>query len=266
MHVHTSDSPDADIPARQLVRKGMEKSLGGIGFVAHLDLDPEDFCYGRFNAAQYDKSINLAALDAGESLSVMKGLEVGEPHVYEKKAKDIVDYSNYDFIIGALHSVAGIGMVLGKEVYANADPGEVVEEYYRETLLMVEASDIDILAHMGLFRRGLALAGLSYDFDELKLWPETINSILKVIIDRDIALEVNTSGLRRKEKVTYPVPAVLERYRALGGTLVTLGSDTHRKPHLFFGLKRGAALLMETGFSEVYTFRDRSPKPFSLIS
>lgn len=264
MHVHTSDSPDADIAAWKLVQKGKENNLGGIGFVAHLDLNPEDCCYGSFDADTYDESINRARSESVGRLSVLKGLEVGEPHVYEKQVKDLIDYSNYDFITGALHSVEGIGMVLGREVFSDRDPMEIVEEYYTETLRMVEISDIDILAHMGLFRRGLALAGLKYDFNEMQLWPEIIDSILKVLIERRIALELNTSGLRRAEKITYPVPAILERFRELGGTLVTLGSDTHREPHVFFGLERGAVLLLETGFKEIYTFVDRVPQAFEL--
>ncbi len=264
MHVHTSDSPDADIPAGRLAQKGIETNLAAIGFVAHLDLNPEDYCYGGFNAAFYDESIACARNESKGRITVLKGLEIGEPHKYEEQVKNLVDYSNYDFITGALHSVEGIGMVLGREVFANGDPLEIVEEYYTETLRMVEISDIDILAHIGLFRRGLALADLRYDFNELELWPDTIDNILRVIIDRNIALELNTSGLRRKEEVTYPIPCILERFRELGGTLVTIGSDTHRESHVFFGLDQGAELLLETGFKEAYTFLERVPQAFEL--
>lgn len=260
MHVHTSDSPDADIPAWSLVRKGIGNNLAGIGFVAHLDLDPEDYCYGGFNAKEYDESITSARRESDGRISVMKGLEVGEPHLYEKQVKDLINYSDYDFITGALHSVEGIGMVLGREVFAEGDPLEIVEKYYSETLRMVEVSDIDILAHMGLFRRGLSLAGLRYDFNEMQLWPETIDSILKVLIERKIALELNTSGLRRIEKITYPIPAILERFRELGGTLVTVGSDTHREPHVFFGLDEGRRLLAESGFNTTVVFKNRETR------
>ncbi len=265
MHVHTSDSPDADIPAWRLVQRGVDNNLGAIGFVAHLDLNPEDFCYDSLNAAAYDESIIRARNESEGRLLVMKGLEVGEPHKYEEQVKNLVNYSDYDFITGALHTVGNIGMILGKEAYSDRDPLEIVEEYYIETLRMVEVSDIDILAHLGLFRRGLALAGLKYDFNEMQLWPETIDNILRVLIDRNIALELNTSGLRRKEKITYPTPPILERFRGLGGTFVTVGSDTHREPHIFFGLEQGAVLLLKTGFPEVYTFLDRVPQALDLI-
>jgi len=265
MHVHTSDSPDADIPAWQLVQRGTENSLTAIGFVAHLDLNPEDYCYGGFNAEDYDESINRARIESKGQISVMKGLEVGEPHVYEKQVKNIVDYSNYDFITGALHSVAGIGMVLGAEAYNDRDPLGIVEQYYVETLQMVEEADIDILAHMGLFRRGLALAGLDYGFDETKCFPETIRTILETTIEKNIALELNTSGLRRKEKMTYPTPEILSLFKEMGGRLITIGSDTHRESHVFFGLERGRELLTDAGFSEVYTFLSRVPQAFGLF-
>ncbi len=260
MHVHTSDSPDADIHAWRLVQKGIENNLGAIGFVAHLDLNPEDFCYGSFNVEGYNESITLARNEAEGRISVSKGLEVGEPHMYEEQVKKLVDYSNYDFITGALHSLEGIGMVLGKEVFADGDPFDIVEQYYADTLRMVEISDIDILAHMGLFRRGLALAGLRSDFNELLLWPDSVERILRVIIERNIALELNTSGLRRKEKITYPIPGILERFRELGGTLVTIGSDTHREPYIFYGLQEGRELLAANGFSGSHFYRNRKPE------
>jgi histidinol-phosphatase (PHP family) len=257
MHVHTDDSPDANIPAWQLVRLAIEKELSVLGFVAHLDLNPEDYCYGGFNAASYSDSISRALSESGGKISIRKGLEIGEPHKYQHHTKNLLDYSDYDFITGSLHSVEGIGMVLGAEVFKNRNPLEIVENYYLETLRMVTDSDIDILAHMGLFRRGLALAGLESSFDETELWPETVRRILCTIIERDIALELNTSGLRRKENTTYPTTEILRMYFELGGALLTIGSDTHREPYLFYGLDEGMSIIREIGFTAVYTFRNR---------
>ncbi len=265
MHVHTDDSPDADIPANELVARGLNMNLAGIGFVAHVDLDPEDYCYGGFEESIYNRSIDLARREAGNRILVLKGIEVGEPHIYEEQVKNLVDYSNYDFVTGALHSLAGIGMVLGSEIYADRDSLVIVEQYYNETLQMVKEADMDILAHMGLFRRGLALAGLEYDFNELELWPDTILHILEVIIDREIALELNTSGLRRKENITYPTMDILALYKNMGGQLITVGSDTHREPYIFYGLSEGRKLLIEIGFTETVFFRNRIPLRRNLL-
>ncbi|OPL19703.1 MAG: hypothetical protein AVO35_01650 [Candidatus Aegiribacteria sp. MLS_C] len=264
MHVHTSDSPDADIAAWELVRRGIQKNMAAIGFVAHLDLDPADPCYDSFDREEYDYSIGRARHESAGRLEVMKGLEVGEPHRFQEEALRRVDYGEYDFIVGALHSVEGTGMVLGEEAFGEREPLEVIEGYYAETLVMLQRADMDVLAHLGLFRRGMAIAGLDTSLDETEIWPETMREILQTLIDRGISLELNTSGLRRKESITYPTPEILGLYRGMGGTLVTLGSDSHRDPHVFFGLAQGRELLKEKGFDRAFIYRGRQPVEFPI--
>jgi histidinol-phosphatase (PHP family) len=264
MHVHTSDSPDAEIPAWDLARRGVEHGLSAIGFVAHVDQNPEDYCYDAFDPEGYDSSIEQAREEAGDSLVVMQGIEVGEPHRFEEAVKARISYDDYDFVTGALHYVEDFGMILGKDAFLENDPMEVVEGYYLETLGMIGSSDIDVLAHMGLFRRGLAMADKDYAFDETRIWPDLLRRTLTALIDREITLELNTSGLRRREKMTYPTPEVLRLYRDLGGTRVTIGSDSHRDPHVFFGLVQGRKLLLESGFDRLVTFLNREPVETSL--
>ncbi|MBN2586505.1 MAG: histidinol-phosphatase HisJ family protein [Candidatus Fermentibacteraceae bacterium] len=265
MHVHTSDSPDAEIPARILVRRGREEGLSAIGFVAHLDMNPEDSCYDSFDPLGYEESVEGARRESENRITVMKGLEVGEPHRFQARAKALADYSDYDFIVGALHHVEGAGLILGDEVFRNSEHLPIVEEYYRETLRMVETADMDVLAHMGLVRRGLAMAGLDHAFDEISLWPDLLRGILSALIQREVALELNTSGLRRKEKTTYPTPRVIELYREMGGERITLGSDSHRDPHVFFGLAEGRMILLEKGFEKTFIYRAREPRPLPLF-
>ncbi|MBD3278659.1 MAG: histidinol-phosphatase HisJ family protein [Candidatus Aegiribacteria sp.] len=265
MHVHTDDSPDAEIHAVELVKLGRKAGLTQLGFVAHLDLNPDDYCHGGFDPEGYDHSIRKARIEAGGDLTVMKGLEVGEPHRFEDEVKSMVRYADYDYIVGALHWIERGALILGADAFGEGDPLELVEEYYIETQCMVEKADIDVLAHMGLFRRGMALADLDCSLDETALWPNLISRILETLVERDIALELNTSGLRRREGITYPTERVISLYRDLGGTLLTVGSDTHRRKHLFYGLKEGRELLLAKGFSSTCSFAEREPVVFDLL-
>ncbi len=88
--------------------------------------------------------------------------------------------------------------------------------------------------------------------------------ILTAMIDRGIALEVNTAGLRRTEKTTYPTPAVIELFGSLGGELVTVGSDTHRDPWVFYGLDLASDLLRSKGFSRAFRFSCRKALSYPL--
>lgn len=265
MHVHTDDSPDATIPAADLARRAGEAGLAGIGFVAHLDMHPDDCCHGGFDRAGYDRSLELARRIARSPLEVLGGLEVGEPHRYGAQVMACVEGHSYDFIIGGLHWTRHAGLVLGKEGFEGRPSGLVIRGYLEEALEIVHGSDIDILAHFGLFRRGMAMAGLDTGFDESVMFPELVRDVLLELIDKGIALELNCSGLRRIEKVTYPTAAVLRLYRDLGGRLVTLGSDTHSEPWVFYGLEEGRRLLLETGFREAFLFRGRVPKAYPLF-
>ncbi len=263
MHVHTTNSPDAELSEEELARRAVEAGLGGVGFVAHVDFHPKDFCSGYFSPDRYDGAFEEARR-AFPGLRILKGLEIGEPHRYEQQARELVQGRRYDFVTGGLHWV-GDRMVLDAGGFEGTDPRTLVEEYYRQLLQMASSCGMEILAHVGIFRRGLAKAGLDTSLDETALWPGLLAELLTAMIDRGIALEVNTSGLRRPELVTYPTARVLRMYGSLGGRLVTLGSDTHSDPWVFYGLEEGAGLLRSCGFESVCYFEGGEPVPVPLV-
>jgi histidinol-phosphatase (PHP family) len=267
-HVHTSNSPDADFPESELALKAVDKGLAGVGFVAHVDYNPKDYCYAWFKPGRYDRSFDEAveAMEDGKGATLLcKGIEVGEPHRFSAEVVEATGDYEYDFVIGALHWV-GDSLILEKEPFlALQDPLELVEEYYRESAEMVESSGFDAIAHVGIFRRGMKQAGLEVEeLDETRLLPDLVRSLLEGLVARGIALELNTSGLRRKEEVTYPTLPVLRLYRELGGELVTLGSDSHRDPWLFYGLEEGTQLLRAAGFSRAVYFKCGEAVPYDL--
>lgn len=246
MHVHTTNSPDAALTEMELARRASAAGLAGLGFVAHLDFHPRDECTGFFDGARYQAAVRDAQ-SRNPGLTLLCGVEVGEPHLYGENAMEAIRGGNFDYVTGALHWLDD-HLVLGPDVFGAVPPLEVAERYYRTSLAMLENSRFDVLAHLGIFRRGMALAGLDTSFDETLLWPGLLQDVIGAVIERGIILELNTSGLRRREEVTYPSLPVLELYRSMGGAHVTLGSDTHRDPWVFYGLEEGRRTLQSTGF------------------
>jgi histidinol-phosphatase (PHP family) len=78
--------------------------------------------------------------------------------------------------------------------------------------------------------------------------------VLHALVESGCALEVNTSGLRYSIGEAFPHPAIVARFRELGGRAVTVGSDAHRAAHFAWGLADGYAIVAEAGFGEL-TFR-----------
>ena len=86
---------------------------------------------------------------------------------------------------------------------------------------------------------------------------EIITKILKKIINRSIALEVNTSGISDGVNEVYPKVEVLELYKELGGNLITIGSDSHIYKNVSKNTIQMRDTLREIGFNSLCVFNKR---------
>ena len=135
-------------------------------------------------------------------------------------------------------------------------------EYFRFTLENVESMEgFHSLGHLDYAVRYGYDRGRGYSYGK---YAELIDEILKTLIRKDIALEVNTGGLRYGLGFPNPHPDVLKRYRELGGEMVTLGSDAHVPSGMGYGFTEAACLLKEAGFGSVTEFRRGRPEEIPL--
>ena len=89
---------------------------------------------------------------------------------------------------------------------------------------------------------------------------QRLRKILRTVIQTGRAIEVNTHGGREVEEWR----PILERYRVLGGELVTTGSDAHRPYAVGKGLRQVHSLLWDTGFRWLTLYRGRKPTQVKL--
>ena len=94
------------------------------------------------------------------------------------------------------------------------------------------------------------------------LHKEEIAEILKTIIRRDIALEVNTPSVKKYN--TIPEIPILEMYRDFGGKLLTLGSDSHRNNNVGVNFPAAKQILKDLGFTGYHYYRNRMPVGIAL--
>jgi histidinol-phosphatase (PHP family) len=86
-----------------------------------------------------------------------------------------------------------------------------------------------------------------------------VELIFKEVIAKGKGIEINTSDVRYGQKTTIPTLGMLKRYRALGGEIVTIGSDSHGVRYIGEGISRGQELLREAGFTYQATYENRKP-------
>ena len=89
---------------------------------------------------------------------------------------------------------------------------------------------------------------------------EIIDEILKLLIRLGKGIELNTAGYKYGLGHPNPGEDILKRYRALGGEIITTGSDAHKPEHMAYCFDRLGSLLKSCGFSHYTVFRNRKPE------
>ncbi len=109
-------------------------------------------------------------------------------------------------------------------------PEHILTNYFKGLIQACSDLPCDKICHLDAALR--YLPGISYT----KQHRELIEELLLVMQQKDIALEVNTSGIRQR---TFPYPSadILERAVELG-LRFTAGSDAHRPEHVGSGFAR----------------------------
>ena len=258
-HVHSDNSPDGDHSITFLGIAAQDLDICGMAITDHCECNV-------YEEEKYDKSIFQSVFETrkarqvfGNALKICTGIELGEPLQNPAAAKKVLASHPFDFVLCSLHNLTGRQDFYYMD-YTEMTDGEIyglLEEYFKDLWEMAKACDFDSLAHLtyplryivGEQERAISLAR----FDGL------VDEILKALIQRGKALELNTSGLRTGYGVTLPGKRILGRYRQLGGELLTIGSDAHRSDVLATGFPQAFDLLKELGFTRYTYYEKRTP-------
>ena len=273
-HVHTSYSDDSEYPMEEVVKDAISLGLNEICFTDHVDYgikrdwdDPRGMLYRRggpgeperMPLANVDYPGYAAEIEAMKSkyrnqITVRMGMEFGmQTHTIPQYEKLFAAYP-FDFIILSVHQVED------KEFWTqDFQRGRTQEEYnlryYEEMLALVQQyHHYSVLGHMDLISR-YDNAG-AFPFERIR---PIVTEILKTVIRDGKGIEINTSSYRYGLKDLTPSADILRLYYELGGRIITIGSDSHRKEHLGAYLTETADVLKGLGYKEIYTFNRMRP-------
>jgi len=255
LHTHTNFSCDCRSTMAQMCRAAVANGVTEIGFSEHFDLIPQDPCYAFFDIPSWWAELERCRKLFEGSLTVYAGIELGEPHRFEKEMRQLLAEYPWDYALGSLHWV-GEELIFGQK-YFQKPADEAYRRYFRELREMAETADFDILAHMDVVKR---FGFEAYGPLDIHRYESEIRAVLRAIAVRSIALEVNTSPLRRSVQQTAPTRPVIDWFLEEGGRWVTLGSDAHEPDHVGHELHAALVSVQAAGFSGVARFRSRLPE------
>lgn len=253
-HWHTNLSVDARDSLDDMVARAIELNLREVTVTDHLDMNPADEGYGMYDADRAFADIERVRNTVGDRITLHAGVEIGEPHLYADQLADIYRRP-YDLVIGSVHYVGTHGVHL--DLFDVMSVEDAIAAYFDVQLNIIRSGTADVIAHFDYFLRYTRKRNIP-DYDPLT-WKPTIQTILREIISSDACLEVNTSGLRQGIGCMFPDAQILDWYRQLGGTRVSLGSDAHFTRDLAADIDHAMTILGQVGLTGYCTFQGRTP-------
>ena len=257
-HTHTSFSFDGapDSTPDSLCRRALEIGLTDLCITDHCDVNGEaEGIYDPYQADAAWEAMTAAQEKYRGRLYLTRGIELGNASQYPEVARAVLARHPYEFVIGSLHNLRGVPdfAMLKFEEMTPALVAQLFDRALDETAEMTRFPGLSTLGHLTYIHRYITLAGQAFDF---KPYYEKIQAIFRLLMERDMALELNVSTLWRGLGIGMPTLELLKLYADCGGRLVTIGSDAHCPANLGRAIRKGYALLAAAGLPHVTVIRE----------
>ena len=273
-HVHTNFSDDSNYDMEQVVKDAIDLKIDELCFTDHVDYgikkdwdDPGKMNYRKGGIGEpaqmpianvdypnYYKKIKELQNKYKDIIQIKFGLEFGMQRHTIHKYEALFSRYPFDFIILSVHQINN------QEFWTNdfqkgKKQDEYIMEYYNEILYLIQHyKDYSVLGHLDLINRYDPIG--NYPFEKIK---PILTKILSTIIFDGKGIEVNTSSHRYELSDSTPSKDILKLYKELGGTIITIGSDSHKPEHLGAYIDETKEELKKLGFSSYCTFDKMSP-------
>jgi histidinol-phosphatase (PHP family) len=263
-HLHTDLSPDSDVPIDAYAAQAVERRIPELAITDHVDFVPGTPAFAFTTFAGRERLVRDAAERwAPHGLTIRFGVEITYDRAHEADIREHLARHAYDYVIGSVHVYADSPYHADRVAAwtAGRPLPEVVAPYFGEVLAAIRSGLFDTIGHLDFVKRYLVPYVVPA---QLAAAPELYEPLLGALVETGTALEVNTSGLRQAPGETYPAAPIVERYRVLGGTTISAGSDAHRREAFASGLEAGYGVVAAAGFDGLAVRRGDAPAPIRL--
>ncbi len=263
-HNHSQFSFDGWRTSVELsVKSASEKGLAGICFSDHCDFATPEMGFENPLKEVFDVRAQQKEIDRVQSLvpeiQILKGIEVGVNKGCREQLADMLANHEFDQIIASVHYIDGMDPFKG-EYYVGKDWKEAYS-YYLELLLEEMrwlGDQFDIMGHFDYVVRYAPYRETSITYREFSDWLEPM---LRLLAENGKALEINTKTYQDfKGRTPVPDPAILKRFRELGGEAISLGSDSHNSDMPGFNFIHFTEYLKSLGFGYTAHYENRRLK------
>jgi histidinol-phosphatase (PHP family) len=254
IHNHTPLCKHAVGTPEEYIQKAIEKSIKVYGFADHAPMDFDKKYRMDFNEMDsYEKKIKSLKEKYKDKIKIVLGYEVDfTPYVDKRVLEREVDY-----LIGSVHFLDNWGFDNPEFIkeWKTRDVDDVYKEYFSKIENLAKSRLFDIVGHLDLVK--------VFGFKPKKNIKDIAKNAIKEIKKSDMAVEINTAGLRKPVKEIYPSITLLEMIRD-EGIDITFSSDAHKPEDVGYKLNEAIDLAKNLGFSEAVYFENRKKQKIKL--
>jgi len=233
----------------EAIKASKDNNLGII-VTEHMDLglkDENKFC---FHVPSYFEQYNKYRSD-----KLLLGIELGMERDLIGEGKEVINSGEFDYVIGSIHLIDKMDLYLD-EFYKDKSKEEAFHIYFKNMSYNLAKYDfVDSLGHIDYISRYASYEDTEISYDIFK---EDIDEVLKVIVEKEKSMEINTRRLNDKRAATNLVK-IYKRFYELGGRTVTLGSDSHNAKDIGNRLSFGKEIADYCNLKVVY-YKNRRPE------
>jgi histidinol-phosphatase (PHP family) len=242
-HMHTPLCQHATGQPGEYAAQALRAGLSEIGFSDHSPMRQNDFDNWRMRFDQLDEYVEWVRRARADfpALRIRLGLEADYLPGHEDWIRQLAARHPWDYFIGSVHYVSGgwdIDNPAKLSRWTNLDVYEVWTDYFERLTLAASSGLFNIIGHADLPKK----FGHRPDRDCGPLH----DRFLQAAARSGVALELNTSGLRKECKEIYPGRDLVQRAADLG-VGITFGSDAHAAADVGLNFAEALSLARETG-------------------
>jgi len=247
LHNHTILCNHAKGSEEEFIQEAIKKGIKYYGFADHAPME-FDYKY-RMDFKDmpfYENKIKALREKYKDKIEILLGYEVDFTPIVDKRVLE----RKVDYLIGSVHFLDNWGFDNPEFIkeWENRDVDDVYKEYFYLVEKMANSKLFNIIGHIDLIK--------VFGFKPKKDIKDLARNAIKAIKKADMAIEINTAGLRKPVKEIYPGDELIKMI--LNENInITFSSDAHSPKQVGFKLKETIKKLKDLGLNEAVIFKNR---------
>jgi len=266
------------LKVKETVRAAIAKDLSAICLTDHYPLpsgfhDPtckKDCAMSLTLYSDYQQEVRKIIKKFGSRIEILKGVEFDWLPEYKLWIKKQIKKWNFDYVIGSVHFLGKIEDGKGRRNFILDYKEEelkkgitflggikpFVKKYYQQIQSMAKSGLFDCIGHLDLIKK--YNTGSFFSEDE-QWYQSAVLETLEVIKKVNMVVEINTSGLDKKCKKSYPSLWILQEAKKRD-IPIAIGSDAHTPETIGRNLEAAVRLAKTAGYLSLVKFINREKK------